>query len=277
MKYKIFNKSKEFTQTENNIIQCINNDPHTFLFKSMTDYGKHISCSKSSIGRIVEILNFCSYLDMKLYVQKQVIKTNFYFNIDKNNKTLHRLNNLKSYNNYSINETIANLNIKKFKSLCDSIYDSKRILVFGISGSWLAAYELCKNLSKIGLNVFATQNIHDAILNLSSFNKADSIIIFSKSGNTIEIGFILDLALKMMINTVIITANKELAKKAKHCIILEDSPKENRIIPTSSKISQIIIADAIYYEIYYKNPTQNKKIIDETFSVLDSWKKDKFF
>ena len=272
---KIFQNNPEYSYVENEIINAINHEPLIFLTHSLIEYSKKINCSKSAISRLVKLLKFTNLNQMKLFVQEQLILNNFYYDINQNETMSLRINNIKSYNNFAINKTIESIDLNNLKVIIDKITQSKTIHLFGVGSSYLAAYELANNLLKINFNVSCSQDIHNSILTIANFQEQDFLILFSKSGTTKEINFLIEQMRIKNSNILLITANAKLKTKNNFFVIHhKEIDKDYRIIATSSKISQLIISDIIFYEIFFQSK-QNMNLIENTFIELKKWKKYK--
>lgn len=270
---KIFKNNERYSIVENQIIDEINKDPITFLNLNLMEYSKKINCSKSAISRMVKILNFNSIFQMKLFVHEKMIFDNLFYNINQNQTTQSRINNIKSYNNYAINKTIENLNLKSLKLAVSKIIEVKKIHIFGVGSSYLAAYEFTNNLLKINFSASCSQDIHNSILILGNFNKNDLVILFSKSGKTKEILYLIDECSKQGIQIILITSNVEFKNNNNLVTIIhEEITKNERIIATSSKISQLIISDILFYEIFFSS-SKNGDFVDNSLISLRNWKK----
>lgn len=270
---KIFDISENYSIVENEIINKINENPNEFVELDLISYSKKINCSKSSIQRLVKLLNFESLFSMKQYVNESIIFNDLYFNIKDNETAKNRINNIKSYNNFAINETIMNLDIKNLSKIVSRISKSKQILVFGVGSSYLATIEFSNNMLKLGFAISASNDIHNSLLILSNFSKNDLLILFTKSGITKEIKFFKKNKSRFLFDILVITANENYANDFKYKIIHKEMEKKDRIIATSSKICQLIISDIIFYEIFYlKN---NKKIVEKNKQFIDGWNNKK--
>lgn len=273
MNSKIFKATPDLTYNESFLIEKINEYPHKFLNLNIVDFSKEFFTTKSTLFRLVKKMNFDSVLDMKLYVQQELAKKGLY-QLEFESTVNSRLNNLKTYNTYAIINTIENLDVKMFVRVCKLISKSRKILLFGIGSSFLACHELAINLQKININAFASDEIHETILKISSFNDNDLIIIFSKSSKNKEILFLLEQMLDLKLKSVLITANQEINKGFTYKILLKNLEKNCRIIATCSKTSELVIADAILHEIYFMNKN-NDLVLNKSLALLDKWKKYK--
>ncbi|MGL5617803.1 MAG: MurR/RpiR family transcriptional regulator [Metamycoplasmataceae bacterium] len=208
---------------------------------------------------------------MKLFINQELTKQQLSYNIGSDTSIEDRIKNLRSYNNYAINETLMNLDLKNFSNICKEISNAKKIIIFGVGSSYLAALELATNLQKIGFNVVALSDVHNSILKVAHFTNNDLLICFSKSGKTKEVLFLNESTKLIGGKTLLITVEKENLKNVDFLINLKDLVKDNRIIATSSKISQIILSDAIFLEIYLS--TKNAERIENERKLLSKWEK----
>lgn len=267
---KIFQENSTYTKVENEVIKKINNNPMEFIESDLISYSKKINCSKSAIQRLVKILNFDSLQQMKQHIHQELIFNKLFFDVNDNSSTKDRINNLKIYNNFSINKTIDSIDYQELNKIIKKINSSKQILVFGVGSSYLASTELANNILKLGFSINASSDIHNTLLTISSFTKNDLLILFTKSGQTKEIKFFQENLNKFPFDILVITSNKDFAKNFTYKIIHIDMEKKERLIATSSKISQLIISDIIFYELFYQFKN-NKKIIEKNNLFIDKW------
>ena len=267
----IIQLNNSLSELEIDIVKEININPSQFLLLNIVDYAKEIFTSKSSISRLSQKLGFTTILEMKLFIKQELTKIEMSYNISSNTSLDDRINNLRSYNNYAINETLINLDLKNFSKICQEIFKAKKIIIFGVGSSYLASLELATNLQKIGLNVVASNDVHNSILKVAHFNEKDLLICFSKSGTTKEVLFINQCVKNVEGKTLLITANQKKLKNIDFKINLMDLAKNMRVIATSSKISQLILSDAIFLEIYLLTNNQDK--IQQEKEFLDNWEK----
>ncbi|MGL5590700.1 MAG: MurR/RpiR family transcriptional regulator, partial [Metamycoplasmataceae bacterium] len=181
-KNDILKTDSSLSELEKKIVQEINSNPASFLSLNIVEYAKSIFTTKSSISRLSQKLKFSSILEMKLFVNQELTKQQLSYNIGSDTSIEDRINNLRSYNNYAINETLMNLDLKNFQKICKEISNAKKIIIFGVGSSYLATLELATNLQKIGFNVVALSDVHNSILKVAHFTKNDLLICFSKSG-----------------------------------------------------------------------------------------------
>lgn len=265
--------ARKLSPSDLQIVEAINSDPYKFISMGIIEYAKFIYTSKSCITRLVEKLGFKSLFEMKLFIQKELTKRDFSYNLTDNSTLLSRIQNLRAYNNYAINETLTYLKLEEFGNVCKKIVKAQRLLFFGVSSSYLAANELANNLQRIGVNATATNDIHNAILKVATFSGHDIIITFCKSGATKEVVFLNEITKVMHATTIMITSKEGQLAHVDHVILLKDIQKQHRMIATSSKISQIVIADAIFFEV--NRLINNDRVNQQALAFLELWKQSK--
>ncbi|MGL4183963.1 MAG: MurR/RpiR family transcriptional regulator [Metamycoplasmataceae bacterium] len=276
MNYKILDISnKKLNASEIYVVDKINEDPKLFTMSSIIELSKIYFISKSSLSRLVRKIGFNNVFEMKIFIQKEITKHENIYSIKVGEDTKTRINNLMSYSNFGINETLLNIDYNNFLKIAKIIKKSNKVLSFGIGSSFLAAQELSNNLQKIGINISSCQDIHNAILKISNFNENDLVLVFSKSGETEEVIFLLEATKELNAKTVIITVNEKIKENIDCKILLKDLGKEKRIIATSSKISQLLIADALFMEINYLLKAKTEEYLNKSLVFLSEWKNRK--
>ncbi|MBD5445764.1 MAG: MurR/RpiR family transcriptional regulator [Mycoplasma sp.] len=273
--FKIFDidKISNLNESEKEMLEHINSNPVSFLDNNLIDCSKLFYSSKSSISRLSQKLGFKYLIDMKLYIRGK-IAVNELYDVTNGNDTVSIVNNLKAYNIFGINETLINIDIDTIKNVCKEITKAKRVISFGIGSSYLPAYEFSCNLLRLGINSASTNDIHNFLLIISSSNKNETVVVFSKSARNKEILYILDVCKEIGINVVLITNNSEDNLDVKFKILINDIEKSKRLIATSSKISMLVIGDLIYHELFRMGKNYDV-YLKKSKELLDRWKKFK--
>lgn len=272
IKCTIFNiDDKNLSKSDKQILSCINQDPTLFLSINIVEYANIVFTSKSCITRLAQKIGFKSLYQMKLFVQQEVVKYNLYSDIKDDATIDTRIKYLKSYNNYAINETLVYLDLEVFYDVCKKLTKARRIAIAGVGSSFLAANELANNLQRIGVNATCNADLHNTLLKISNFDEQDILITFCKSGLTKEIRFLNEITKIMKGKTLMITANSSKLENLDYKILLKELEKEKRIIATSSKISQLVISDAIFFEV--NKIINNDNINSIGLKFLEKWKK----
>lgn len=216
------NKYKNLNEIERDILNKINQKPMEFLDNNIIDISKTFYYSKSSISRLSQKMGFKHLKDMKLYINTKLSMLDLY-SVNKDELDIKdRINNLKTYNIYAINETLSNIDANNVQSICKRIMKANKIFTYGLGSSFLAAQEMSENILKLGINSIAKHDLHNLLLALSSANKDDLLFLFSKSGENKEIIFLIKICDELNIDICLITCNETLSEKVKYKIIMKD-------------------------------------------------------
>ncbi len=147
-------------------------------------------------------------------------------------------------------KTLNKIFDKSFFDLVNAIFNTKgRVVVTGIGKSGHIASKIAATLSSTGtpsLFVHPSEASHG---DLGSITKKDCILAFSNSGQSHELGDIINYAKRFAIPLLSISSNKKglLYKKSDHAVVFK-KPKEAcplNLAPTSSTTMSLIIGDAI--------------------------------
>ncbi|WP_348735665.1 SIS domain-containing protein [Spiroplasma endosymbiont of Ammophila pubescens] len=209
---------------------------------------------------------------MFIYEKIKQIKSSFNFQYNDNLPNL--IQKIKNINLYSIFETINNLNLLELENIINCIFTSKRIFVFGVGSSSVICSELNDSLIKLGFNSYTSQDFHDQLLFLNSFNDNDLLILFSKSGRTCEILELLKLSRKNNIKTVLVTTkqnNSDLIQPD-YRILYHSYLDSTYFSIISSNISQLIITNILITMLIDKKPSIYEEI-QKGVILVNNWNK----
>lgn len=193
---------------------------------------KYICKSNGGEGCVREFIDIILNHDLELY----------------NNKIT---NNIRNQLNYQLD----NFNLSDIKFLSDKIKETKGNIYFsGIGKSETLSYHCCDLLKSISIKAFRLDAIKSLHGDIGTITEQDMIIIFSKSGNTIELINLVLLLKKLNSTIVLITLenNNKLQNLCNYNIILpfnhELSNDNNSIlkyIPSNSCMSYLLFSNIL--------------------------------
>ncbi len=161
------------------------------------------------------------------------------------------------------NFEIENFNLEKIRDLCDILKNIEGNIYFcGVGKSGNIAKHCCDLLKCISFSTFYIDILNLTHGDIGTLNNKDIILMFSNSGNTVEIINIIPLFKNIGIRTVGICCN-EISKFKELCDINIILPFKNEIsgiidkIPTNSCMSQLIFSN-ILVSILKKDLSLNK-------------------
>ena len=146
---------------------------------------------------------------------------------------------------------IENFNVEKIKKLCDILKNIERNIYFcGVGKSGNIAKHCCDLLKSISFTTFYIDILNLTHGDIGTFSNKDIILMFSNSGNTIELLNIIQLFKNIGIKTVGICCKEE-SRFKELCDTTIVIPFKNEIsgtidkIPTNSCMSQLIFTNIL--------------------------------
>ncbi|WP_169921849.1 MurR/RpiR family transcriptional regulator [Spiroplasma clarkii] len=267
---------QQLTNSEKYLVDFINTDPHFFIANNIGDISKQANVSNSTVTRLYKKLGFKSLKSFQIAVSNKLASLKQTTEV-LNDKAIEAvINNLKVFHTHSIKETLNGLDLTKISALIHKIITSKKIQLFGIGSSWNACNELGSNLEKIGFDIMMNNDFHMQLLNLTKLTDDDLVIVFSKSLNAKELNFLIKKCLDLKVPLCVMTSNKKypLKDKINYFISFAVFEQKNRITAISSKISQLILADLIFTEIFNRLENIANNLIKIGNKIIEEWNKD---
>lgn len=188
----IIDKIKELsnlTNQEQAVADYIVENPSQILSMTMADLSLASYTSDATIIRLCKKLGFRGYTDFKYYLASQYhdILDNQKINESEflaNKLAFRDLNDL--YPNSikkAIDQTKDNISLSQLSKIASNIFESKKILFYGLNTSYSIADVYSKRFSELGLDVLAETNFNFHLLSYLYTNQIPSYaILISMSG-----------------------------------------------------------------------------------------------
>ncbi|AVN61305.1 MurR/RpiR family transcriptional regulator [Mesoplasma florum] len=281
MPKEIFTIEKEYSteiinSTKNDMIKYINENTDDFLSLSIDSIARKVGISVSSVSRFAQKMGFNNLKDLQLFVNKKNIQQNKNYIINEGDSIEEIIENIATYNSYTIKETADILNNDQIEKATNKIINADVVLVYGVGSSSLAAQELNTNLKKAGINSNYFFDFHSILAMLPTLNKKSFIVLISSSLKSHEVKFIYDYCYKNKIENLLITnENSLLEYEPTYKITFKTINQKERYSAISSKTAQLFIADIIFNNLT-KNFVKNKgELIKKTNDLISEWNKTK--
>ncbi|WP_435128566.1 MurR/RpiR family transcriptional regulator [Mycoplasma sp. 6243] len=266
----------ELTKTEMNLIEFASLYPDEFYKSSIKQLSNKTDISISVISKLAKKLNFDSLKDMQFFVYHNYLNTDLNSN-EKQDYPKFILKQLFLFYKESIFRTSHLINLNDVNNCVHNIIQSDKVYLYGAGSSFLSASELGINLQKIGVNAIAFRDFHSLLL-ISSQKDIENkfVVLFSKSCDTKEIKFAVDLFMQNNIKFALISANKQAKEKYDNVILYSTLEQNKRFISISSKINQQFIADLIFLLISHLKVKNYDSKYAENIKILNAWNKNNF-
>lgn len=245
------------TKGEQKVADYIYKNNDTIIYQSLKELSKNIGVGEATIIRFCNKIGLNGFQDLKLILAKESSESKDeekYNYVDKvTNNIIEAINNTKNL-----------LDTDLLNRVTDLIYDGKRILIYGVGSSGIAAQDMQSKLLRFGKMSLAVVDAHYQLMNSSTVNEDDLIIAFSLTGYTEDIIDSIKLAKENNATVVAITNHilSPVAELSDFVILTagKESPIEGGSL--AGKISQEYITDLICttYAMRYKDEAQEMRL-----------------
>ncbi|WP_409294029.1 MurR/RpiR family transcriptional regulator [Peribacillus sp. SCS-26] len=156
---------------------------------------------------------------------------------------------------------------KPFNDVLELINEAKRIFIYGIGSSGLAAQELNYRMSRMGFISEAIIDPHLMIIRSTLLQEGDLILAFSRSGQTTDLLQSVKKAKEKGAKLVSFTAYGESPlTKLSNAVLWTLHPFRNNFISTGLDISTLYLIDRI--SLHFLSESKRKKLYLETIEAI---------
>ncbi|AHB36518.1 MurR/RpiR family transcriptional regulator [Spiroplasma apis] len=267
----------KLSNSEAYLAQYINQNPEIFITEKINDIAKKANVSTSTITRLSKKLGYQSLKDFQLEISNKhnFAKQNYDFIDETNTNAI--INNLKLYHSYSLNETFDDLDSKEIDKLVAKMKVANKILLYGVGTSYMACRELANNLEKIGMDIILNTNYHQQLLHFAKLDQNSMVLLISKSGMSKEIQFLIQKSKENNIQCGLITSSLSFKNVDKVDYLLNFKTYEDnqKLTSISCKLSQLVVVDLIFMELFKTNIEQNAKNLEIGYDLIKEWNSTK--
>ncbi|SKA24346.1 MurR/RpiR family transcriptional regulator [Consotaella salsifontis] len=243
-------------------------DPHAVLYKSITELADEAESSEASVIRFCRELGYHGFQNFKLALAHELA-------------TLQQpapsgtpgdiVQELVETAQTALQETERLLDRKTIEAVSALLMSARHVEIFGVAASAITAQYLEYKLSRLGIHAHSPRDAHLATMTSVSASADDLYILISSSGSTIDTLRVAESAHGRGARLVAIT-NRTKSPLAAICDfkLLASSPETpltGGAFP--SKISQLLIVDALANTITKLDPGRLKTIKETAESVSD--------
>lgn len=267
-KDKILVKMPSFTNAEKKIADYVLDNYEEVLNCNITELAENAKVSDASVVRFCRRIGYKGYQDFKVNAAKDVLPKDRHFNPvlqeDDDPETICR----KIFNSQIsvLNKTLMGLNIKSMKKVADLIYQAKRVIFFGSGGSLLVGQDALHKLMKIGIKVYAYEDMDLQMMASSLMEKGDVAIGISHSGSNYKVHKCLKSAKECGASAIALVSNGKspISKIADVVIEVASEPTMFQSESVSTRIAQLAIIDSLVAIVAFKDYDASYLAIQKT-------------
>lgn len=237
------------TKSEKKIADFLLENPQQFITLSTAKLSEVAGVSQGSINNFSKKFSNGSFSSLKLNIAACLpSQTEQPFTvIDKSSSVKEALEIKIKENNAAFCNTLEINSEETLQQVVDKILNAKKIEIYGIFHSGIAAKDFCFQLIQLGLPATFIEDTLLCAVSTSMLNKDSLVIAFSSTGCTKEIIDTVELAKNNNVPIVSITCNKNspLAKISDHVLLTTSSGMTISDRGNEVRLSQLFIVDAL--------------------------------
>lgn len=260
---------EKFTSSEGDLAKYIIQNPDEVSQLSISQIAKKIHISPATITRFCQKISFSGFNEFKHELKRY---------IDLRNKPV--MNSdikeidyfAKLYQNHLdiIETTFRKMTYFDIQQVVSLLNDAKKVHVYGIGNSGIAAQEFKWKFFRIGVNVESITDPHQAVMDASLSTERSLVIGISVSGKTKEILDAIKVAKSQGAKVVGITSEKdsELALLSDLTLLVMSKNNMHMGQNISPTLPLFLLFDLIYTELVAKDYLNRIQIRDKTLRAL---------
>ncbi|MBN1051699.1 MurR/RpiR family transcriptional regulator [Clostridium botulinum] len=253
---RITNIYSELKGAEKKVAQYVLENPKNIIHFSITELAEVSKASEATVFRLCSKLGYKGYQDLKINLAGSVIEPidNIYEEVKENDDTYIIMRKIMSSNINSIESTLKINKTEDLDKAIAIILNAKKIMFFGMGGSWTIANDAYHKFIRTGIDCGASCDSHWQVMFSSMANSGDAIIAFSNSGSNKELVENINLAKKRGIKIIAITGNEKspLAKVSDLHLIAYGNESMFRSEAMESRLTSLMIVDWLYVGVAIK-------------------------
>ncbi|MBR6786535.1 MAG: MurR/RpiR family transcriptional regulator [Clostridia bacterium] len=244
----------DFSKSERYVADYVCNHLTQVIRMSISELKDAAGVSLPTVHRFCKTLGFNGYKEFRISLAEQAPTFSDYFTIEstENESRTHALvRQLLLSERDAIEATLSLLNFDILEQAAQKALNAKRICLFGVSTSYDVCRDLQRKLSRLGLNVWSYNEIHDATVQLTAFSSEDLLICISQSGATKETVGIAKSFYDTAVPVLSITAFKDspLAQSSDLVLLTHAPEVTNNRLGLTTRMAQFAYGDALYMAI----------------------------
>ncbi len=275
--------SDTLSTTERRICGLILSNPSKVCLMNVTELANYCNTSPATITRMCKSLGYSGYkdfikdlmLDVSYYMKDEHSDCD-YTEVTPDDSITNVINKVCNNNILAIKNSLHVMDVEAITQAVNWIVDAKKVRIFGLGGSSVAALDAEFKFLRIGIDAKASTSLHEQIFVASALTKNDVAILISYSGETEEMIEVANLCKKVGVRMIAITRYSKNTLSNIADITLKTTSIGNSVRSISSgvRIAQSNMIDILYSAISLKNYEEIRKLHDLTNEIINKGKKN---
>jgi DNA-binding MurR/RpiR family transcriptional regulator len=261
------------------VATAIRDHPGLVLTSTINEIAERCDTSIASVVRFCQAIGLSGYAELRMALASELGKesaqfggSNYGSDISATDSLTEVAAKISALEILAIEETVRQLDPAVLEQVVDVIDGADRILLFGVGASQLVAEDLRHKLFRIGRNVFAFSDPHEARSAAALAVGRTVAIAFSHLGETTETLEFLRIARESGVTTVGLTSvkNSSIAGLVDHVLFTEVRETAFRAGAMVSRVAQLVVVDCVFAGVAQRRYDHTVEALRRTREVTRS-------
>lgn len=237
--------------------------------------GEASGTSAAAVVRLCRQLGYDGFEQMKITIARSVNTEDLNTEIDQiiaaGDSAADVAQKLYYTHSKALQDTLSMMDYESVKKAALGMAKARRVYLFGIGSSGLAAQELCHRLNRVGKTCIFLSDGHTNLEYACLAEKGDLAICFSYSGETKEVYLAAEQMRKNGVPVVAITRDRpsRLSGCATICVNIPETERRVRVGAFSSVMAQMFIINVLYMCMIQKDFEQYESKLMSTAHIAN--------
>ncbi len=274
--YKIREGMASYTDTEKKLAGYILQNTNEVTLSSAQILGERVGVSAAAVIRFSHKLGYQGFTALKVDLARDSTDdiTNFDDMINERDLMEVVVKKAENLNSMLQDQAYRLLNVESLEKAVAAILNSRKIYLFGVSGSGIVCMDLMEKLSRINRYAIYHSDFHDQLASAAYITERDAAIAVSYSGKTHEVNTAMKFAKEKGAATIAITQFRKstLTKFADILLYIPTTERELRLGAIASRNASLIITDLLYMGVAKNNIEMTKDCLVKTKEIIKRYK-----
>jgi DNA-binding MurR/RpiR family transcriptional regulator len=243
-------------RAEQAIARLVLDNPGAVAELTITELAQAAGTSETTVTRFCRSIGLRGYPQLRLHLAAEAERQrnderpdiNLAGDVQPGDSTAEVVKKVGYASARAVEDTIAHLDADVLDRLVAAIAAARRIDVYGVGSSSIAAVDAAHKLMRVGYAAAAWSDTHAALMNASALRPGDVAIVISHSGRTRDLLDIIAEARRRGATTAVITSNPTSPAAAAADLVLLTAARETtfRSGGTASRTAQLTVIDCVF-------------------------------
>lgn len=262
------------------IADLIADSPARIAGMTIGELAQEAGCSEATVVRFARELGFRGYRDLRFRLHEEAVAAETAAartdgaeeegDIDPADDLATMIAKIAAADARAVQDTVQGLDLAVLARAAEAIASARKIVLFGVGASGLAAMDEQQKLSRVGLHAIAFTDSHSALPAAALLGAGDAMLVFSHMGRTAEILEAARLAREGDARLIAVTGSvgSPLAQLADDVLATSAVESALRSGATASRIAQLTVVDCVFVAVAARLPDFGRDALARTRAAI---------